>query len=42
MTPSVSSGNGANPLRLLFDAGTLIVDGLGEGDEPGLPGVKYD
>ena len=29
-------------MRLAFDAGTLIVEGLAEGDEPGLPGVKYD
>ncbi len=29
-------------MRLVFDAGTLIVEGLAEGDEPGLPGIKYD
>ncbi len=29
-------------LRLVFDAGTLIVEGLAEGDEPGLPGIQYD
>ena len=34
--------NGAHPLRLSFDAGTLIIEGPGEGDDPGLPGVKYD
>ena len=40
---AVSSRNDAGPsLRLVFDAGTLIVEGLAEGDEPGLPGVKYD
>jgi superfamily II DNA or RNA helicase len=42
MTTGVSSRIGSGPLRLLFDAGTLIVKGLGEGDEPGLPGVRYD
>jgi hypothetical protein len=42
MTTGVSPRSGAGPLRLLFDAGTLIVEGLGEGDQPGLPGVKYD
>ena len=43
MTTGVSPRNVANPpLRLVFDAGTLIVEGLAEGDEPGLPGVKYD
>src|SRR5208337_3353913 len=43
MTTGVSPRNVANsPLRLAFDAGTLIVEGLAEGDEPGLPGVKYD
>jgi superfamily II DNA or RNA helicase len=30
------------PLRLVFDQGTLIVEGPREGDDPGLPGVKYD
>ena len=43
MTTSVPSRNVATPqLRLIFDAGTLIVEGLAEGDDPGLPGVKYD
>ena len=43
MTTGNSPRNVANPpLRLAFDAGTLIVEGLAEGDEPGLPGVKYD
>src|SRR5262249_23109546 len=30
------------PLRLVFDAGTLIVEGAPEDEELGLPGVKYD
>ena len=42
MTPGVSSGNGTGPLRLTFDAGTLIVEGLNKDEEPGLPGLKYD
>ena len=29
-------------MRLVFDAGTLVVEGLREDDEPGLPGVKFD
>ena len=32
----------SNRLRLVFDAGTLVVEGLREDDEPGLPGVKFD
>src|SRR6185437_14733581 len=30
------------PLRLVFDEGTLILDGPREDEELGLPGVKYD
>jgi len=30
------------PLRLVFDRGTLVVEGPREGEESGLPGVKYD
>ncbi len=30
------------PLRLAFDAGTLIVEGAREDEELGLPGVRYD
>ena len=32
----------SQPLRLLFDAGTLVVEGLREDDERSLPGVKFD
>jgi superfamily II DNA or RNA helicase len=43
MESAVDPTNGqAQPLRLLFDAGTLIVEGLDPEQEPGLPGVKYD
>jgi superfamily II DNA or RNA helicase len=38
---SASESKGA-PVRLGFDAGTLVIEGLHEEDEPGLPGVKYD
>ena len=30
------------PLRLSFEGGTLLVEGLPEGPEPDLPGVKFD
>ncbi len=46
MKPAGDTAAAANgqrqPLRLAFDAGTLIVEGLPEADEPGLPGVKFD
>ncbi len=42
MTSSARSQTGERALRLSFDAGTLIVEGPGEGDDPGLPGVQYD
>src|SRR4051794_40369848 len=28
--------------RLLFDEGTILVEGLAEGEDLGLPGVKFD
>jgi superfamily II DNA or RNA helicase len=30
------------PLRLIFEAGTLIVEGVAAGVDPSLPGVKFD
>ena len=45
MSPDRVSPNGpgnGQPLRLVFDEGTLIVEGLRENDDHGLPGVKYD
>ena len=42
MTSNARSQTGEPALRLSFDAGTLIVEGPGEGDDPGLPGVQYD
>jgi len=32
----------ATPIRLGFEEGTLVVEGLAEGDDRGLPGVKFD
>ncbi|MCA1686859.1 MAG: ATP-dependent helicase, partial [Planctomycetia bacterium] len=32
----------ARSLRLTFDEGTILVEGLPEGDDAGLPGVKFD
>jgi superfamily II DNA or RNA helicase len=43
MKPAGGSTNGQGQrLRLIFDAGTLIVEGLHDEEQPGLPGVKYD
>lgn len=30
------------PVRLAFDDGTILVEGLAEGDDRGLPGVRFD
>jgi superfamily II DNA or RNA helicase len=35
-------GDDASKLRLVFDQGTVLVEGLPEDAEPGLPGVKFD
>ena len=32
----------SQPLRLLFDGGTLIAEGIAANEEPDLPGMKYD
>jgi superfamily II DNA or RNA helicase len=43
MKPTVDAARGpSQPLRLSFEAGTLIVEGLDPEAESGLPGVKYD
>ena len=34
--------DGTRPLRLAFDRGTVVVEGLADGGEAGLPGVRYD
>jgi superfamily II DNA or RNA helicase len=36
------TGEGERPLRLVFDRGTVIVEGLAEGQEAPLPGVQFD
>ncbi|MFO0911261.1 MAG: DEAD/DEAH box helicase family protein, partial [Isosphaeraceae bacterium] len=36
-----SSPSGA-PLRLIFEDGTILVEGLDEGDDRGLPGLEFD
>jgi superfamily II DNA or RNA helicase len=36
------SASGHQPLRLVFDAGTLIVEGPREDEDISLPGVRYD
>ncbi|WP_337174827.1 DEAD/DEAH box helicase family protein [Paludisphaera sp.] len=33
---------GGGPLRLVFDRGTVVVEGLAEGQEAPLPGVQFD
>jgi superfamily II DNA or RNA helicase len=43
MSRANGDGQGEAPaLRLVFDEGTLIVEGLPEGNPAGLPGVKFD
>jgi superfamily II DNA or RNA helicase len=42
MSTGLSTRSGSRPLRLVFDAGTVIVEGPSEGDELGLPGVQFD
>ena len=39
---SMSALDGPPKLRLGFDGGTLLVEGLPEGDTLGLPGVRFD
>ncbi len=42
MNASGPEAKDAPSLRLLYDAGTLIVEGLEEGQEHGLPGLRFD
>ncbi len=43
MNPADESTNGkSQPLRLTFDGGTLVVEGLAADQEPPLPGVRFD
>ena len=38
----MSQVNAAGTLRLAFDEGTVLVEGLTEGEDPGVPGVQFD
>jgi superfamily II DNA or RNA helicase len=40
--PEDPSNGQSAPLKLVFEAGTLIVQGPPAGEEPNLPGVKFD
>ncbi|APW61332.1 DEAD/DEAH box helicase family protein [Paludisphaera borealis] len=42
MSTGDSNQSEPRPLRLVFDRGTVVVEGPKEGDDPGLPGVKFD
>ena len=43
MNPANESSNGqSQPLRLNFDSGTLVVEGLATDQESTLPGVRFD
>jgi superfamily II DNA or RNA helicase len=43
MSAAGNSTNGqGSPIRLFFDAGTLVIDGPKAEDDPNLPGVKFD
>ena len=43
MSAAKNPTNGqSSPLRLVFDAGTLIVEGPEAGEDPSLPGVRFD
>ena len=43
MNQAAATGfNGSPKLRLLFDEGTILVEGLPEGDAQGLPGIQFD
>ncbi len=36
------NGHAIEPVRLIFDEGSLVVEGLREDEAHGLPGLKYD
>jgi superfamily II DNA or RNA helicase len=42
MTTKAAATAPAGPVRLVFDEGTILVEGLSEGDDRGIPGVKFD
>jgi superfamily II DNA or RNA helicase len=41
-SPTPAAAAPPSGLRLLFEEGTVLVEGLAEGDDRGLPGVKFD
>ncbi len=41
-TDAATTGAATSALRLTFEGGTLLVEGLAEGDTRGLPGLRYD
>jgi superfamily II DNA or RNA helicase len=41
-SPAPAPSGRRDGLRLRFDEGTILVEGLAEGDDNGLPGVKFD
>ena len=38
----MASGNGNDAIRMTFEGGSLVFEGLGEGNPLGVPGVLYD
>ena len=42
MSQTAESGSPVAPLRLSFDGGPVVVDGLKEGETRGIPGIEYD
>jgi superfamily II DNA or RNA helicase len=39
---TISASNAAPTVRLVFDDGTLLLEGLEQGDDRGIPGLKFD
>src|SRR5262245_21987079 len=37
-----TTANGSPNLRLRFDGGTILIEGLSEDDPQGVPGIKFD
>jgi superfamily II DNA or RNA helicase len=38
----LSEANGDGPIRMTFDGGSIVLDGIDEGNALGMPGVLYD
>ena len=41
-SPTLETAGRRDGLRLVFDEGTILIEGLVEGEDRGLPGVKFD